>query len=317
MPLPWNGVRLSDKQKTTDLLLKSGAGIDEINSVRKHVSEIKGGRLAEKLYPAVVVSLIISDVVGDKLGFIASGPTVPDDTTYSDAYNVLKRRELWGKVPDSVRRSIMNGKEGRLPETPKGHSRVFKRVHNILIGNNRNSCEAAAKVLRRRGYRTLILSTRIQGEAKEVGKVLSSIVSSIRETHLPARPPAALIAGGETTVTVRGKGHGGRNQELVLSAALSIRYTPRVLVCSVGTDGVDGQSEAAGAVADGGSVGRGLKKGLDADNLLRENDSYSFFEKLDDLVVTGPTGTNVNDVMIALVESTDQKNHTARRSERR
>lgn len=317
MPLPSRGLRLSDKQRTTKLLLRSGARIDEINAVRKHLSEIKGGRLAEKLYPAMVVSLIISDVVDDELGSVASGPTVLDDTTYSDAYAVLKEYGLWGEVPRSVRNYIQNGKEGKLPETPKKRSRVFKRVHNILIGNNQESCEAAVKVLRRRGYRTLLLSTRIQGEAREVGTVLSATVSEIRETQNPASPPAAIIAGGETTVTVHGKGRGGRNQELVLSAALAIKDMPGVLVSSVGTDGVDGRTDAAGAVADGNSIKRGLKKGLNPDRLLRVNDSYTFFKRLDDLVITGPTGTNVNDVTIAIVDSENHKSDTANRSVRR
>jgi glycerate 2-kinase len=314
MPLPSKGLSLSDKQKTTQLLLKSGARIDEINAVRKHLSEIKGGRLAEKLYPATVVSLIISDVVGDRLDSIASGPTAPDGTTYSDAYNVLNERGLWHKIPRSARNLISKGREGRLPETPKEGSKIFKRVHNFLIGTNMESCKAAARVLKRRGYRTLILSTKIQGEASEVGKVLSGIASDIHERQLPISPPAAIVAGGETTVTVHGKGRGGRNQELVLSAALSIQGLPRTLVSSIGTDGMDGPTNAAGAVADGSTVERGLRKGLDADKYLRENNSHEFFRKLKDLIVTGPTGTNVNDILVAIVGSADQKSHTTMQS---
>jgi glycerate 2-kinase len=314
MPLPSKGLRLSDKQKTTQLLLKSGARIDEINAVRKHLSEIKGGRLAEKLYPAMVVSLIISDVVGDRLDSIASGPTVPDGTTYSDAYRVLNERGLWHKISRSVRSHFTEGREGRSAETPKEGSRIFKRVHNFLIGTNTDSCKAAGRALERRGYRTLILSTRIQGEAKEVAKVMSSIVSDIRENQLPIHSPAAIVAGGETTVAVHGKGRGGRNQELVLSAALSIRGLPRMLVSSIGTDGMDGPTRAAGAVADGSTVKRGLRRGLDADTYLRENNSHEFFKKLKDLIVTGPTGTNVNDILIAIVEPADQKSDTTRRS---
>ena len=314
MPLPSKGLGLTDKQKTTQLLLKSGARIDEINAVRKHLSDIKGGRLAEKLYPAMVVSLIISDVVGDRLDSIASGPTVPDSTSYSDAYNVLNERGLWHRIPGSVRNHIKEGKEGRLPDTPKEGSKIFKRVHNVLVGTNMESCKAAARVLRTRGYRTLILSTRIRGEASEVGKVISGIASDIRENQLPINPPAAIVAGGETTVTVHGKGRGGRNQELVLSAALAIRGFPKVLVSSIGTDGIDGPTRAAGAVADGSTVERGLRKGLDADTYLRENNSHEFFKKLKDLIVTGPTGTNVNDILIAIVGSVDQKSDTTRRS---
>jgi glycerate-2-kinase len=314
MPLPATGLLLSDKQKTTSLLLKSGAKIDEINAVRKHLSDFKGGRLAEKLHPATVLSLIISDVAGDKLESIASGPTLPDNTTYADAYTILQEHGLWRTIPSSVRKRIQKGKEGKLPETPKRSSRIFKHVHNVLVGANKESCQAAAEVLEKRGYHSLILSTRLQGEAREVGKVLASICADIHENQLPVAPPAAIVAGGETTVTVHGKGRGGRNQELVLSAALSIRGKPAILVSSIGTDGVDGPTDAAGAVADGSTVERGLRRGLDADTYLGENNSHEFFKKLKDLIVTGPTGTNVNDILIAIVGSADQKSDTARRS---
>ena len=313
-PLPSAGVLLSDKQETTSLLLKSGAKIDEINVVRKHLSDFKGGRLAEKLYPATVLSLIISDVVGDKLESIASGPTVPDDTTYADAYTILQERGLWRTVPASVRKRIQKGKEGKLPETPKRSSRIFKRVHNVLVGTNKESCQAAAEALERRGYHSFILSTRIQGESREVGKILAGICISIRENQLPVGPPAAVVAGGETTVTVHGKGRGGRNQELVLSAASSIRGNPSILVSSIGTDGVDGPTNAAGAVADGNTVERSLRIHMDPDTYLRENNSYPFFARLSDLVITGPTGTNVNDIFIAIVGAGNQKNDTATRS---
>jgi glycerate-2-kinase len=314
MPLPSMGLLLSDKQKTTNLLLKSGAKIDQINAVRKHLSDFKGGRLGEKLYPATVLSLIISDVVGDKPESIASGPTVPDETTYADVYTILQERGLWRKVPSSVRKRIQKGKEDKLPETPKGSSRIFKRVHNVLIGTNKESCQAAAEVLEKRGYHSLILSTRLQGEAREVGKILAGICIGIHENHLPVAPPAAVVAGGETTVTVHGKGRGGRNQELVLSAALSIRGDPAILVSSIGTDGVDGSTDAAGAVADGNTVDRSLRIHMDPDSYLRENNSYPFFERLSDLVITGPTGTNVNDIFIGIVGPGSQKNDTARRS---
>ncbi len=314
MPLPSSGILLSDEQKTTSLLLKSGAKIDEINAVRKHLSDFKGGRLAENLYPATVLSLIISDVVGDKLESVASGPTVPDDTTYADAYTILQERGLWRTVPSSVRNRIQKGKEGKLPETPKRSSRIFKRVHNLLVGTNKESCQAVAEVFEKRGYHSLILSTRLQGESREVGKILAGICIDIRENQLPVAPPAALVAGGETTVTVHGKGRGGRNQELVLSAALSIRGNPAILVSSIGTDGVDSSTNAAGAVADGNTVDRSLRIHMDPDTYLRENNSYPFFARLSDLVITGPTGTNVNDIFIAIVGAGNQKNDTATRS---
>ncbi|TMI51711.1 glycerate kinase [Candidatus Bathyarchaeota archaeon] len=314
MTLPSSGLLLSDKQKTTNLLLKSGAKIDETNAVRKHLSDFKGGRLAAKLHPATVLSLIISDVVGDKLESIASGPTVPDETTYADAFTILQEHGLWRTVPSSVRKRIQKGKEGKLPETPKRSSRIFKRVHNVLVGTNEESCQAAAEVLEKRGYHSLILSTRLQGEAREVGKVLASICADIHENQHPVAPRAAVVAGGETTVTVHGKGRGGRNQELVLSAALSIRGNPATLVASIGTDGVDGPTDAAGAVADGNTVERGLRVHMDPESYLRENNSYRFFERLNDLVITGPTGTNVNDIFIAIVGPGNQKNDTATRS---
>jgi len=317
MPLPSMGLTLSDKQKTTNLLLKSGAKIAEINAVRKHISDFKGGRLAEKLHPATVLSLIISDVVGDKLESIASGPTVPDDTTYADACAILQEHGLWRTVPGSVRRRIQKGREGKVPETPKKSSRIFKRVHNVLVGTNEESCQAAAEALEKKGYHSLILSTRLQGEASEVGKVLASICADIHENHLPVAPRTAVVAGGETTVTVHGKGRGGRNQELVLSAASSIRGNPRILVSSIGTDGVDGPTNAAGAVADGNTVERALRVNMDPDSYLRENNSYQFFEKLRDLVITGPTGTNVNDIFIGIVGPGNQKNDTTTRSRSR
>jgi glycerate 2-kinase len=317
MPLPTAKITLSDKQKTTEILLKSGANIHEANTVRKHLSGVKGGRLAEKLYPATVLSLIISDIVGDELESIASGPTVPDDTTYQDAYEVLQRRGLWRRVPRSVRDHISKGMKGKLPETPKPGSTTFKRVNNFLVGSNKHSCEGAAKALRKRGYETLVLSTRIQGESREVGKILSGLASDIRENLIPIRPPAAFVVGGETTVTVRGRGRGGRNQELALSSALSIHGMKGMLVASIGTDGVDGPTNAAGAVADGTTVERALKKDLNAMSFLEDNNSYPFFKRLNDLIVTGPTGTNVNDIMISIVEGLKEKHHTKMRSPRR
>ena len=316
MPFPAKGVRLSDKQQTTELLLKSGATIQETNTVRKHLSGIKGGRLAEKLFPSTVVSVIVSDVVGDDPESIASGPTVPDYTTFEDAFNVLQRHGLWHMVPKSVRYHISRGRRGGLEETPKSRSSVFRQVHNVIVGSSKVACEAAAKALRKRGYRPLILSTRIQGEARDVGRILTGIVSDIRRNQIPFSPPAALVAGGETTVTVHGKGRGGRNQELALASAFSLGSIPGVLFASIGTDGVDGPTDAAGAVVDGTTIERGLKMGLDAQGFLDANNSYPFFKKLGDLIVTGPTGTNVNDVMIAIVENVKQKHDRTRKSVR-
>jgi glycerate 2-kinase len=301
MPLPLKGVGLRDVQRTTDLLIMSGADIGEINAVRKHLSAVKGGRLAAMLYPAEVLTLVISDVVGDGLETVASGPTAPDPTTYAEAEEVLKRHLLWRKVPPGVRAVIESGTAGSTRETPKPGSKVFKHVRNVLVGNNRRSCIAAADKLRERGYSSLVLSTSVTGEAKETGRLLARLVKEIAANHIPFPPPACVVAGGETTVTVRGDGVGGRNQELVLAAALEMAGVAGAYVASMGTDGIDGPTTAAGAVADGGTVGRARKEGLDPAAFMRNNDSNSFFRRAGGLIVTGPTGTNVNDIMIAMV----------------
>ena len=301
MPLPVQGISLRDEADVTSLLLTSGASIDEINTVRKHLSQIKGGRLAERLYPATILSLIISDVVGDKIDAIASGPTAPDPTTFHDAASVLQKYDLWSRIPKRARKLIADGVEGSMPDTPKKESRAFNHVHNLVVGNNRQSCSVAAAAMKKAGYKTQILSTQITGEAREAGQIFGSIVRDIRENSLPFAPPAALVAGGETTVRVLGNGIGGRNQEFVLAAAMKISGSGGVAVGSFATDGIEGQTDAAGAIADGRTVARGRKLGMIADEFLRNNDSYHYFSRLKDLVVTGPTGTNVNDIMILAV----------------
>ena len=298
MPLPVEGINLDDEAKVTSLLLRSGAGIEEINTVRKHLSQVKGGRLAGRLYPATVLTLIISDVVGDKIDTIASGPTTPDSTTYHDVELVLKKYDLWFQIPKNARRIITHGLSGSIPETPKQKDKVFRRVQNVIVGNNRASCLAAASAMTKAGYRTQVLSIQITGEAREAGRIFGSIVRDIRENSLPFAPPAALIAGGETTVTVRGKGKGGRNQELALAAAVKISGLEGVVVCSFATDGIEGRTNAAGALADGSTITRGLRLRMDPEEYLRNNDSYQYFSKLQDLVITGATGTNVNDIAI-------------------
>jgi len=298
LPMPAKGLRLSDIQRVTKLLLRSGAEIHEINAVRKHLSGIAGGRLAERLYPAHVLSLIISDVVGDNPDSIASGPTVPDPSTYLDALAVLDKHKLVSRVPASVRKTLDDGILGRIKETPKANSKVFGRVHNLVVGGNELSCRAAADLFRRRGYATTILSTRIQGEASEVGKGFSGLLLEMRD-RLSASRPACVIAGGETTVTVRGRGVGGRNQELALSVARGIAGLHGVCFASMGTDGLDGGTNAAGAIVDGRVIERALSKGLDADSYIERNDSHAFFKKVGGLIVTGATGTNVNDIMVA------------------
>ncbi len=306
MPLPVPGLSVSDKILVTDLLLKSGARIEEINTVRKHLSAIKGGHLAERLYPARVIALIISDVVSDRLDSIASGPLAPDDTTFADAKLVLRKYGLWSKIPENARRTIERGRQGLLPETPKKDSRAFNRVHSFVVGSNRDSCVAAARFLRQAGYRTLVLSTRLRGEARHVGSVISSVLQDGAGPRFGLARPFALVAGGETTVIVKGNGLGGRNQELVLSAALGLAGKPGLAVGSIDTDGVDGPTRAAGALASADTLELATRRRLKPESFLERNDSYHFFEKLNSLIITGPTGTNVGDLLVAVASNTSR-----------
>jgi len=298
MPQPREGVTLRDKRTVTDALLKSGATISEINTVRKHISGLKGGWLAKKAYPATVVNLILSDVVGDPLDSIASGPTVPDPTTFQDAVEILKHHGLWDKVPSSVRKVLLEGVKGLIPETPKAGDRVFEKVHNIVVGNNLTASLAAHNGLKKAGLNTLLISSCLEGQAREAGTMLASIAREVVTSGNPVPKPAGIVAGGETTVTVTGKGKGGRNQEIALGAALKIGDLDGVVVASVSTDGVDGPTDAAGAMVDGKTLRQAHDLGMNPRKFLAENDSYSFFSKLGDLIFTGPTGTNVCDVSI-------------------
>ena len=298
MDYPSGGIGLEDERKTTLLLLKSGASIHEINTVRKHISRVKGGRLAEAVHGARVLTLIISDVVGDQVDTIGSGPTAPDPTTYLDAKQVLEKYNLWTRVPAQVKKTIEAGINRVLAETPKQRDKAFRYVNNIIVGSNRESCRAAASYLNKAGYHSQVFSTRIAGEAREAGRKLGSVATHLHDNGLPVSLPAALTSGGETTVTVKGNGKGGRNQELALAAAVSIDGYERIVVGSLATDGVDGPTDAAGAIADGTTVKRGKRLGMDAEDYLRKNDSYNYFRRLGDLIMTGPTGTNVNDIMI-------------------
>jgi glycerate 2-kinase len=297
MEYPMEGVTLDDEKVTTSLLLKSGASIRELNTVRKHISRVKGGRLAKILKPAQVLTLIISDVIGDEIDAIGSGPTAPDPTTYRDAKHILTRYGLWSRIPIHVRNVIDGGTRGALPETPKPGDSSFRGVRNVIVGNNRESCLAAAAEMTRAGYDARILSTRLVGEAREVGRILGSIMTGIRDDNTKSHP-AALIAGGETTVTVEGRGKGGRNQELALAAALEIEGCRGIVIGSLATDGVDGPTDAAGAVVDGTTISRGQRRGMDPRDYLDDNNSNGYFSRLGDLIRTGPTGTNVNDIMV-------------------
>jgi glycerate 2-kinase len=298
MPLPRGEVSIADKREITDALLKCGATINEINTVRKHISDFKGGWFAKKAYPATILNLILSDVVGDPLDFIASGPTVPDSTTFSDAIKVLNKYGLWNRTSQSIRKVLSDGDKGLIPDTPKANDEAFKKVFNILVGNNRVASLAACRHLKSEGLGTVLLTTTLEGEARHVGVVLAAIAREVCVSGNPVPKPAGMIAGGETTVTVTGKGSGGRNQEIALAAAEKVKGLDGVVVASLSTDGVDGPTDAAGAIVDGKTVARAAKTGLAPEEYLAENDSYHFFSKLDDLIFTGPTGTNVNDISV-------------------
>jgi len=298
MALPKEAIKLEDKRKVTELLLKSGATINEINAVRKHISSFKGGHLAKAVYPADLIGLLLSDVLGDPLDVIASGPTVPDSSTFNDAISILQRYDLWEKVPNSVRRVLLDGIKGKIAETPKKDDPIFKKIKNIIIGNNRSACMAAFKKIKESGLNVLFLTSFMEGEARHIGTFLGAIGRELMITGKPVVPPVGIIAGGETTVTVTGSGIGGRNQELSLSAALKIVNAEGIAVASASTDGIDGPTDAAGAIVDGKTVLRSRKLGLDPSEALKNNDSYSFFSRLNDLIMTGPTGTNVNDISI-------------------
>ncbi|HLN45061.1 MAG TPA: glycerate kinase [Candidatus Sulfotelmatobacter sp.] len=299
IPLPRN-ISLQDKRELTDKLLKSGARIDEINAVRKHLSYVKGGWLAKKACPATILNLIISDVVGDSLESIASGPTVPDSTTFADAHRILERYDLWKSAPPSIRRLICDGEKGIIPETPKADDVCFEKVHSLILGNCRFAAIAAIEFLKSEGLNTLLLTSSLEGEAKTVGRIMSSIAAEVDLSGNPIHKPAAIVLSGETVVTVRGKGRGGRNQELALSAAPKLKNSS-VVIASLSTDGVDGPTDAAGAIVDGKTLDCADHLKLDPDDFLADNDSYSFFSKLGDLIFTGPTGTNVNDISLIII----------------
>jgi len=300
MPLPRPEIGLEDKQETNDLLIKSGARINDINIVRKHLSSIKGGQLAKAAYPATVLNLVLSDVVGDPLDSIASGPAVPDPSTYQDAITVMQRYKIWEKCPPRVRRVLLAGKSGKLEETPKPGNKVFRKVHTSVVGSNRISCETIVHEARKKNMNTLLLSTHIEGEARHVGTLIGAIALEVGSTGNPVKKPGVVVGGGETTVTVRGKGSGGRNQEVALAASTKISGTDGIAIACMDTDGVDGPTDAAGAIVDGATTSRigGLEKTIE---FLEDNDSFRCFSRIGDLILTGPTGTNVNDIIVAVV----------------
>jgi len=301
LPCPVDEITLDDKIRTTQTLLDCGATIHEVNAVRKHISKIKGGRLARLAYPATLVSLILSDVVGDSLDVIASGPTVPDSSSFADCLRVIARYELKEKIPPRVRAFLEAGARGEVEETPKAGEPIFQNVRNVIVGNNRMAVEAARVKAEGLGYNTLALSSFIEGEAKVVAAAHAAIAKEIIATGNPIPRPACVLSGGETTVTVSGKGLGGRNQEFALAAAAAIDGAEGVVILSGGTDGTDGPTDAAGGVVDGMTLQRGRDKGLNAADFLRRNDSHTFLSAIGDLLVTGPTLTNVMDLRLVLI----------------
>ena len=301
LPLPADGLTLSDKQDTIKALLGCGATIHEINAIRKHLSAIKGGHLAKVAAPATLVTLILSDVVGDNLDVIASGPTVPDSCTFIDCLHIIQKYDLGNVLPLSIISHIQNGADGKIPETPKPGAPFFNKVRNFIVGSNYTALMAAKQKAIRMGYETLVLSSQLEGDTTESAQFHCAIAKEILKSEHPVKPPACILSGGETTVKIKGTGLGGRNQEFALVSALEIRDQENIVVLSAGTDGTDGPTDAAGAVADGQTHKKAMSRNLNPEAYLENNDSYAFFKALDDLLVTGPTLSNVMDLRILLV----------------
>jgi glycerate 2-kinase len=302
LPLPVQGITLEEKQSASDLLIGCGATIHEINTIRKHISAIKGGRLAQSAFPAQVVTLMLSDVVGDDLDVIASGPTVPDTSTYAQCSEIIDRYKIAEQLPESIVAHLTQGLDGTLAETPKPSPEKWRHVHNQVVGSNRDAMAAAEAMANALGYQPLILSSCIEGETRTVAQVHGAIAREILTSAHPIAAPACLLTGGETTVTLKGDGLGGRNQEFALATALDIAGQCHIVVLSGGTDGTDGPTDAAGAIADHATVRRAEDGGLNCRHHLDNNDAYPLFKALGDLLITGPTQTNVMDLHIILVK---------------
>jgi glycerate 2-kinase len=302
LPFPADGIELKEKQEVTQLLLDCGADIKEINTIRKHISQIKGGGFARWAYPSTVITFILSDVVGDQLDVIGSGPTVADPSTFEEALEIFEKYGLLNEIAPSIQKHLQLGKEGKVEETPKPGDVVFKKIYNSLIGSNILALRSAEKEATSLGFNTLILSSSIVGETREAARFHTAIAKEIISSGNPILKPACILSGGETTVTIKGNGLGGRNQEFALAGALEISGIEKIVLLSGGTDGTDGPTDATGAVADHTTVHRASSMGLDPKAHLENNDAYPFFQKLGDLWVTGPTHTNVMDVRILLVD---------------
>ena len=299
IPAPVDGFSLADKQTLTQLLLRSGATIQEINVVRKHLSTIKGGRLAESTR-ARIVTLILSDVIGDELTAIGSGPTTPDPSTYRDAIEIMKRRRIWTKAPASIRRHLLGGDRGEIGETPKPGTARFRRVQHEIIGNNEMALVAAAQAAQQAGLRTVLFSTPLVGEAARAGKAFASLAERLSEGKGIVRRPYCIVAGGETTVTVTGRGKGGRAQEFAAAAACEIAGFQKTWIAAMGTDGTDGPTDVAGALVSGATLGQAKSEGINLRRALAQHNIFPAFRTLKSHIVTGPTGTNVNDLYLLL-----------------
>jgi hydroxypyruvate reductase len=301
LPLPAANLTLADKQETIKALLQCGATIHEINAIRKHTSAIKGGLLAREVFPAELLTLILSDVVGDDLDAIASGPCVPDASTYRDCLNIVAKYGIETVLPSRLRKHLQQGADGLIPETPDPGDKIFERTFPLIVGSNSEALEAAYISAVQMGYNSLILSSMIEGDTGQVAGTHGAIAREIVNTGHPTPMPACILSGGETTVVLKGDGLGGRNQQFALAAAIDIAGHEPIVVLSGGTDGTDGPTDAAGAFADGSTRHRAIQLGMDPLKYLADNDAYHFFERLDDLLITGPTGTNVMDLRVMLI----------------
>lgn len=298
---PADGITLEQIRNLTSHLLASGATINEINTIRKHIDLVKGGQLARLAYPARLLTLILSDVVGNPLDIIASGPTVPDESTFSQALEILKKYSLYNQVSRTIVKRLEAGANGAIPETPKSIDPVFQSTNNVLVGSNHLAAQAAVRKARNEGLRSHILTTSLVGEAREQGRMLASLARRVVTKKLPITSPVCIIAGGETTVTLQGDGYGGRNQELALAAVEGLSGLKDVAIITIATDGGDGPTDAAGAVVTGETLVRANLLNISPQSYLERNDSYHFFEALSDLIKTGPTLTNVNDLVFIFV----------------
>ena len=295
------GISLKDKQDITNLLLRKGVPIEKMNVVRKHLSAVKGGRLARLALPARVVSFIISDVIGDKPASIASGATTPDPSDFAGAEEILKDYKIWPELSPALRQWFLNQRKNPAAETPKPGDPLFSKVKNIIVANNQKALLAVKELAHRNGWEPLVLSSSVQGEAGEIARFYGAIAREIRLSGQPLPPPACIIAGGETTVTVTGDGKGGRNTEMVLAVLKDLAGLGDAAFFSVGTDGTDGPTDAAGAFGFSDSLNRAASLGLQWKGFLKNNDSYSFFKKIDDLFSPGASGTNVIDIQVLLI----------------